>query len=170
MVLQPTRCTVRSVSLPSRWALTPPFHPYPTSGRSFSVTLLCPRGHQAVNLDGALRCPDFPPPDWPAAMERACGSKVAQIIGKPTRPRLQNRKNGAGSLLRTASHDGSTCPVRRGRCRKPLPLPPKGDGKLGRASGKTDQRKILKRASSGLRRSSTKNSRKSSSRANPRKY
>ena len=35
MVLQPTRCTVRSVSLPSRWALTPPFSPLPLRGRLF---------------------------------------------------------------------------------------------------------------------------------------
>ena len=31
------------------------------SGRFFSVTLLHPHGRQAVNLDGALRCSDFPP-------------------------------------------------------------------------------------------------------------
>ena len=38
MVLQPTRCTVRSVSLPSRWALTPPFHPYPCGAVIFCYT------------------------------------------------------------------------------------------------------------------------------------
>ena len=51
----------RGVLLPSRWALTPPSHPYPC-GRSFSSTLLYPHGYQAVNLRGALRCSDFPPP------------------------------------------------------------------------------------------------------------
>ncbi len=62
--------------LPLRWALTPPFHPYPdviqvreriTSRptppwRLFSVTLLHPRGHRAVNSYGALCCSDFPLP------------------------------------------------------------------------------------------------------------
>ena len=51
----------RGVLLPSRWALTPPSHPYPC-GRLFSSTLLYPHGYQAVNLRGALRCSDFPPP------------------------------------------------------------------------------------------------------------
>ena len=51
----------RSVLLPPRWALTPPFHPYPC-GRLFSVTLLRPYGRQVVSLDGALCCSDFPPP------------------------------------------------------------------------------------------------------------
>ena len=55
------RDVLPSVSLPSRWALTPPSHPYPC-GRSFSSTLLCSHEHQAVNLRGALRCSDFPPP------------------------------------------------------------------------------------------------------------
>ena len=51
----------RGVLLPSRWALTPPSHPYPC-GRLFSSTLLYPHGYQAVNLRGALCCSDFPPP------------------------------------------------------------------------------------------------------------
>ena len=51
----------RGVLLPSRWALTPPSHPYPY-GRLFSSTLLYPHGYQAVNLRGALCCSDFPPP------------------------------------------------------------------------------------------------------------
>ena len=69
-------------SLPLRWALTPPFHPYHRSGRTrdagrlFSVTLLYPHGYQVIGLRGALRCPDFPPPDEPAATERTCTAKV----------------------------------------------------------------------------------------------
>ena len=69
-------------SLPLRWALTPPFHPYHRSGRArdagrlFSVTLLYPHGYQVIGLRGALRCPDFPPPDEPAATERTCTAKV----------------------------------------------------------------------------------------------
>ena len=65
----------RGVSLPSRWALTPPFHPYPC-GRLFSVTLLYPHGHQVVSLRGALCCSDFPPPHYVAAIERKCVAKV----------------------------------------------------------------------------------------------
>ena len=65
----------RGVSLPSRWALTPPFHPYPC-GRSFSVTLLYPHGHQVVSLRGALCCSDFPPPHYVAAIERKCVAKI----------------------------------------------------------------------------------------------
>ena len=52
-----------ATSLPPRWALTPPFHPYPCKqGRSFSVTLPQPHGCQVISLRGALRCPDFPLP------------------------------------------------------------------------------------------------------------
>ena len=51
----------RGVLLPSRWALTPPSHPYPC-GRLFSSTLLYAYAYQAVNLHGALCCSDFPPP------------------------------------------------------------------------------------------------------------
>ncbi len=62
----------RGVLLPSRWALTPPFHPYlPEGRRSFSVTLLHPHGHQVVSLRGALCCSDFPPPSEDGS-DRAC--------------------------------------------------------------------------------------------------
>ena len=54
-----THC--RGVLLPSRWALTPPSHPYPY-GRLFSSALLYSHEYQAVNLRGALCCSDFPPP------------------------------------------------------------------------------------------------------------
>ena len=64
----------RMTSLPPRWALTPPFHPYPF-GRLFSVTLLYPLEYQAVNLCGALCCSDFPPL-FRAAMNRICAAKV----------------------------------------------------------------------------------------------
>lgn len=76
-------------SLPLRWALTPPFHPYHRSGRTrdagrlFSVTLLYPHGYQVIGLRGALRCPDFPPPDEPAATERTCTAKVGINARKP---------------------------------------------------------------------------------------
>ena len=66
-----------SVLLPSRWALTPPSHPYPC-GRLFSSTLLYPHGYQAVNLRGALRCSDFPPPP-------CGGSDRARMRGKGTK-------------------------------------------------------------------------------------
>ena len=71
--------------LPLRWALTPPFHPYPDviqvrggllpvptpPWRLFSVTLLYPCGHRAINSYGALCCSDFPLP-LRAAIERTC--------------------------------------------------------------------------------------------------
>ena len=60
----------RVTSLPPRWALTPPFHPYlpefemrfAPGGRFFSVTLPYPHGYRVISLRGALCCPDFPPP------------------------------------------------------------------------------------------------------------
>ncbi len=65
----------RDVLLHSRWALTPPFHPYPC-GRLFSVTLLYPCEYQAVNLRAALCRSDFPPPALrQAAMRRTCSGK-----------------------------------------------------------------------------------------------
>ncbi len=52
----------RPASLPPRWALTPPFHPYlpevrTSDGRSFSVTLPHPHGHQ---VDWLARCSVLP--------------------------------------------------------------------------------------------------------------
>ena len=45
----------------SRWALTPPFHPYLHSGRRlFSVTYPRRRRRLPVRKHGALCCPDFP--------------------------------------------------------------------------------------------------------------
>ena len=62
-----------------RWALTPPFHPYPR-GRLFSVILLYPRGYLPVRKHGALCCPDFPPHPKGAAIERpAFAAKVVRI-------------------------------------------------------------------------------------------
>ena len=40
----------------------PTFSPLPLTRRLFSSTLLYPLEYQAVNLRGALRCSDFPPP------------------------------------------------------------------------------------------------------------
>ena len=63
MALQPVRRTaevyhyLRGGLLPRLFTLTRLLN----GGRLFSVTLLHPHGRQAVNLDGALRCSDFPP-------------------------------------------------------------------------------------------------------------
>ena len=73
----------RGVLLPSRWALTPPSHPYPC-GRLFSSTLLYPHGYQAINLRGALRCSDFPPPPED-------GSDRAQMRGKDNTKKLNTK-------------------------------------------------------------------------------
>ncbi len=101
----------RTTLPPPRWALTPPFHPYPF-GRFFSVTLLCPLEHQAVNLLGALCCPDFPPRPEPAAIERTCGAKIRKIFSiRNFRPsRAASGKSDAGhSRLRFAR--ASACPA-----------------------------------------------------------
>ena len=49
----------------SRWALTPPSHPYrwnpKAQRRFFSSALLYPRGQLSVRKWDALCCPDFPP-------------------------------------------------------------------------------------------------------------
>ena len=44
-----------------RWALTPPFHPYPYCGRYISVALSLSSHSQEFLLHPALRSPDFPP-------------------------------------------------------------------------------------------------------------
>ncbi len=46
----------------TRWALTPPFHPY-QNRRLFSVTLLHSHPRLPVKKYGALCCPDFPHTD-----------------------------------------------------------------------------------------------------------
>ena len=69
----------RGVLLPSRWALTPPSHPYPC-GRSFSSTLLRPHGRQVVSLRGALCCSDFPPPPCGGSDRARMRRKDTKII------------------------------------------------------------------------------------------
>ena len=73
----------QNVSLPLRWALTPPSHPYPC-GRLFSSTLLYPYEYQAVNLRGALCCSDFPLPPVVSAMKHICVGKGTNISPNPT--------------------------------------------------------------------------------------
>ena len=53
----------------------PAFSPLPLARRLFSSTLLYPHEYQAVNLRGALRCSDFPPPHMVAAIEHICRHK-----------------------------------------------------------------------------------------------
>ena len=101
----------RTTSLPPRWALTPPFHPYPAgmripAGRSFSVTLPCPHGHQVVSLRGALRCPDFPPPD------RSGGDRAGLRCKGSEKRRFQRRIRGFFSPGRTT---GRACSASAGR-------------------------------------------------------
>ena len=107
-------------SLPLRWALTPPFHPYHRSGRArdagrlFSVTLLYPHGYQVIGLRGALRCPDFPPPDEPAATERTCTAKV----GINARKTAVSAEKSAVSPPRRAGMppDGALPSIRHAAC------------------------------------------------------
>lgn len=65
LVFQPVRFTLPLTSPPERWALTPPFHPYPNcSGRYIFCGTVCSpdaSGDLPVRKYGALCCPDFPP-------------------------------------------------------------------------------------------------------------
>ena len=78
ITLQPARrtaeahCCLRGGLLPRLFTLTP------QAGRLFSVTLLCPHGHQVVSLYGALCCSDFPLP-LRAAMNRICTAKLQKF-------------------------------------------------------------------------------------------
>ena len=67
-----------ATSLPPRWALTPPFHPYRLQAGavvfcyvSYNLTAI-----KSLTCDGALRCPDFPLP--------ARGSDKASLPDKST--------------------------------------------------------------------------------------
>jgi len=57
----PSHCPLPVV----RWALTPPFHPYPADshrqGGLFSVALSVGSHRPVINWHPALWCPDFPP-------------------------------------------------------------------------------------------------------------
>ena len=65
LIFQPIRFTMQYRSPGTRWALTPPFHPYPARrGGIFSVALAVtapsPVRTLPVRKYGALCCPDFP--------------------------------------------------------------------------------------------------------------
>ena len=101
----------RSVSLPPRWALTPPFHPYPC-GRLFSVTLLHPHGRQVVSLDVALCCSDFPPPAEagsdgaglpPQRYKQSANSTIRQHLFGPAEPK-SDRTTGCTPSRRRGWH------------------------------------------------------------------
>jgi len=51
---------MRQTSPPDRWALTPPFHPYPFWGGIFSVALSVGFPLPPVRWPAALWSPDFP--------------------------------------------------------------------------------------------------------------
>ena len=59
-MLQRIGFTWQSVSPSTRWALTPPFHPYPKNGRYISVALSLRSPSAAVSRYSALCCSDFP--------------------------------------------------------------------------------------------------------------
>ena len=67
LIFQPIRFALPPPSLSGRWALTPPFHPYPNMHRdglfsvALSVTNPSPDWCLPVRKYGALCCPDFPP-------------------------------------------------------------------------------------------------------------
>ncbi len=64
LILHRMGFTVPPVLPSGRWALTPPFHPWPSVYRQaglFSVALSCASPRPGVTRHPALRCPDFPP-------------------------------------------------------------------------------------------------------------
>lgn len=92
LIFQPIRFAMPRLSPGERWALTPPFHPYPypnsyrDRGGIFSVALSVyepsPAHTLPVRKYGALCCPDFPPPDPLQdlkATSRLARCKVRQI-------------------------------------------------------------------------------------------
>ncbi len=98
LVLHPMGLAVPPRLLLERWALTPPFHPYPPpprlrravrflwrfpSGRLAASSPACIPGRTRVTRHRALWCSDFPPPHRRGARERfsanpkSSGGKVA---------------------------------------------------------------------------------------------
>ena len=66
-----------ATSLPPRWALTPPFHPYPCQqGRSFSVTFPITARLSSRYLGRCSALPGLSSPPRGAATRRACTTKV----------------------------------------------------------------------------------------------
>ena len=60
MALQFTAAYMRLQSLEERWALTPPFHPYPREGGYFLLRSQHLAAVLPVRKRDALHCPDFP--------------------------------------------------------------------------------------------------------------
>jgi len=97
LVLLPMGFSVPPTLLSTRWALTPPFHPYPPrklneAGGLFSVALsvdrtLCPAA-LACERHRALWSLDFPPPrnKFRAAAIRPSKTDVSQITKRPAAP------------------------------------------------------------------------------------
>ncbi len=106
----------------------PAFSPLPggmhPAGRSFSVTLPYPYGHQVVSLHGALRCPDFPPLPKQAATERTCrgkDNKIPRIAASRAAVSACGGRGGSGKKAFAAVENGAagrSCPARRA-CRPP---------------------------------------------------
>ena len=57
----------------SRWALNPPFHPYPLRGGYFMSPCMQRRRRLSVRKHDALYCPDFPPGHFDRATDRLSG-------------------------------------------------------------------------------------------------
>src|ERR1700677_4463737 len=78
---------MRARSLARRWALTPPFHPYPRGRCIFCATF---RGSPRAVVSGhpALRSPDFPPRDGAIARPTPARSMLARQALRFARPEL----------------------------------------------------------------------------------
>jgi hypothetical protein len=79
LVFQPIRFTLPPRLLGARWALTPPFHPYPNAASwlrryifcgTVCYRLACAAQHLPVRKYGALCCPDFPRADTRSTRDR----------------------------------------------------------------------------------------------------
>src|SRR5256886_6402321 len=103
----------------ARWALTPPFHPYPwIKGGLFSVALSVALRRPGVTWQSALRSSDFPQCASPAGAPRP---------SRPTATRYQSyrHRKGGGKPQRTSrrSRHATLSPGSRGSSGPPPPPP-----------------------------------------------
>src|SRR6266568_2867188 len=104
----------------ARWALTPPFHPYPwIKGGLFSVALSVALRRPGVTWQSALRSSDFPQCASPAGAPRP---------SRPTATRYQSyrHRKGGGKPQRTSrrSRRATLSPGSRAASGLPPPPPP----------------------------------------------
>ena len=139
LVLHPMGFTVPLGSLRERWALTPPFHPYPPKkGGLFSAAL-------AVKASSQTPCPRVSNPEDPLRGIVPCGVRTF-LTGKTSSDscpfetgwrvirvteKLQRLKHGSSSLLQMLQYIGPHPSLWSGRMRQPCSVAStNGSGKL----------------------------------------